>query len=162
MLLGACLGVPHGVLFEVFWACLGPKKSQKALKGTLWGTPSQEPKSTQKALVGHFPAGPLGTPVNGSRNRKPNTKTSKNRLGLRDVLFQNRKIPQRTFATEISGELSGELSGAICLKTLVLLGRALEHCSENSLVLFVQFFAFGVLFWLPIIYRRVHQDYTHS
>ena len=42
-------------------------------------------------------------------------------------------------------ELSGELSGAICLKTLVLLGSAL-NCLENSLVLFVRFFGFGVLF----------------
>ena len=35
-------------------------------------------------------------------------------------------VPQRTFCDKDFAELSGELSGAICLKTLVLLGSALE------------------------------------
>ena len=50
------------------------------------------------------------------------------------------KVPQRTFAPKILPNFR-ELSGAICLKTLVLLGRALE--------LFRKFFGtVPALFWL--------------
>ena len=48
-------------------------------------------------------------------------------------------------------ELSGELSGAICLKTPVLLGRALE-LFRKSVVLFVRFFGIQLLFlFRPLI-----------
>ena len=40
-------------------------------------------------------------------------------------------------------ELSGELSGAICLKTLVLLDRALDLFRKMFSVLLVQFFGVG-------------------
>ena len=69
VLRGPGLKVPHGVLFEQFWApgskcpkeCFlsafwrfwgqkMPKNTQKAL--TLWGTPRQVPKIAQKALRG--------------------------------------------------------------------------------------------------------------
>ena len=46
-------------------------------------------------------------------------------------------------------ELSSELSGAICLKPLFY-WVVPSNCSGNSLVLFVLFFGFGVLFW-PLI-----------
>ena len=49
------------------------------------------------------------------------------------------KVPQINFCNKDFAELSGELSGAICLKTLVLLGSALELL-RNSLVLFLRFF----------------------
>ena len=50
--LGPWLGVPQGVLFECFLAFLGLKNAKKHSKSTLWGTPSQGPKHTQKALRG--------------------------------------------------------------------------------------------------------------
>ena len=79
--------VPHGVLFEcfwapgsecrtecflsVFWGFLCPRSAQKHSKSTLWGTPSQASTSTQKALRGALSGpGPLSTPVNGGRGRK--------------------------------------------------------------------------------------------
>ena len=75
--------MPHGVLFECFWApgsecpkeCFwafsSPKKAKKHSKSTLWGTPSQVPKNTQKALRGALSGpGPKSTPVNGGRDRK--------------------------------------------------------------------------------------------
>ena len=72
--------VPHGLLFRVFgapgsecpkecflstfWHFWGSKRAKKHWKSTLWA------KSTQKALRGHFLAwAPLGTPVNGGRDR---------------------------------------------------------------------------------------------
>ena len=58
--------VPHGVLFEcswapgsecptecflsAFWRFLSPKSAKKHSKSTSWGTPSQVPNNTQKAL----------------------------------------------------------------------------------------------------------------
>ena len=66
--------VPPGVLFERFWApgsecpkeCFlsafwhfwGSKSAKKHSKSTLWGTRSQVPKNTQKALRGTFRPGP--------------------------------------------------------------------------------------------------------
>ena len=60
--------VPHGVLFECFWAPAGSdptecflsdfwhfwglKNAKKHSKSTPWGTPSQVPKNTQRALRG--------------------------------------------------------------------------------------------------------------
>ena len=52
VLLGTCLGVPQRVLFECFLALLGLKSAKKHSKSTLWGTPRQVPKTTQKALRG--------------------------------------------------------------------------------------------------------------
>ena len=68
VLRGPSRKVPHGVLFEcfghlprsapksVFWAlfgtCRAKKKAKKHSKSTLWGTPRQVPKGTQKALFG--------------------------------------------------------------------------------------------------------------
>ena len=46
-ILGTCLGVPQRVLFECFLAFLGPKKTKKHSKNTLWGTPRQVPKIAQ-------------------------------------------------------------------------------------------------------------------
>ena len=98
MPLGTLLGVPHGVLFERFLAHFEAQDCQKHSKSTLWGTPrqvpeiaqkalrgalsgpglskstlwgirSQVPKSTQKALLGALLPRPLGTPVNGGRDR---------------------------------------------------------------------------------------------
>ena len=66
--------VPHGVHFECFWApgsgcpkeCflsavwrfLIPKSAKKHSKSTPWGTPSQAPNTTQKALRGAL-SGPV-------------------------------------------------------------------------------------------------------
>ena len=68
VLRGPGLKVPHGVLFEqfwapasecprecflsVFWRFFGPKNAKKHSKNTLWGTPRQVPKIAQKALRG--------------------------------------------------------------------------------------------------------------
>ena len=51
-------------------------------------------------------------------------------------------------------EHSDELSGAICPQTFVILGNdpvAPSNCSENSLVLFVQFIGFVSPYWLLIL-----------
>ena len=51
------------------------------------------------------------------------------------------KVSPKIFCDKDLAELSGELSGGICLKTLVLLGSALE--------LFSKFFgAVRAIFWL--------------
>ena len=52
VILGTCLGVPQRVLFEWFLGLLGPKNAKKHSKRSLWGTPRQVPKITQKALAG--------------------------------------------------------------------------------------------------------------
>ena len=68
--------------------------------------------------------------------------------------FRHRKgTPKNLCNKEFLAELSGELSGAICLKTLVLLASA-SNRSDNSLVLFVRFFGFGVLFWSLRVSKR--------
>ena len=73
-ILGTCLGVPQRVLFECFLAFLGPKTAKKHSKSTLWGTPRQVAKIAQKALRGALSGpGPKSTPVNGGRDRKPNS-----------------------------------------------------------------------------------------
>ena len=62
----------------------------------------------------------------------PVTKNRNERASVKTALLRNRpfsgtgKVPQRTCATKDFAEISGELSGAICLKLLVLFGRALE------------------------------------
>ena len=66
------------------------------------------------------------------------------------ILCQNFNQGQKRYRKELLrqkdfAELSGESFGAICRKTLVSLGMR-SSCSENSLVLFVRFFGFGVLF----------------
>ena len=61
-------------------------------------------------------------------------------------ILRDRKGAPKNFCDKDFAELPGELSGAICLETLALLGSALE-LFRNSLVLFAQFFGFGVLFW---------------
>ena len=49
---------PTESFLSVFWYLWGraKKDAKKHSKRTLWGTPSQVPKSTQKHSVGHFPA----------------------------------------------------------------------------------------------------------
>ena len=42
------------------------------------------------------------------------------------LIFRDRKGTPKNFFDKDFAELSGELSGAICLKTPVILGRALE------------------------------------
>ena len=55
--------------------------------------------------------------------------------------FRDRKGTPKHFCAKDFAKLSGELSGAICLKTLVLLGSALE--------LFTKFFgAVCAIIWL--------------
>ena len=54
----------------------------------------------------------------------------------------------KNFCDKDFAELSGELSGAICLKTLVLVGRALELFRKFFRTVRA-FFGFGVLFWSP-------------
>ena len=79
---------------------------------------------------------------------RTSTETKSQILGF-SFLFaclRDRKGTPKGFCDKDIAELSGELSGAICLKILVLLGSA-SNRSENSLVLFVRFFGFGVLFW---------------
>ena len=63
------------------------------------------------------------------------------------MIFRDGKGAPKNLCDKNFAELSGELSGAICLKTLILLVTP-SNCSANSLVLFVRFFGFGVLFWL--------------
>ena len=68
MFLGTWLETQR-VLFECFLAFLGLQNAQKHSKSTLWGTPSQVPKNTQKALRGALSGpGPKSTPVNGGRD----------------------------------------------------------------------------------------------
>ena len=63
------------------------------------------------------------------------------RLSQGRFLSGTEKVPPKNFCDKDFAELSGELSGAICLKTLVLLGSALE--------LFRQFFGtVGAIFWV--------------
>ena len=79
------LKVPHGVLFELFWApasewrvlfecfsaVLGPKKRQKALKKHSLGHSEAGAQNCSKSTPwGTFRPGRLGTPANGGRNRK--------------------------------------------------------------------------------------------
>ena len=60
---------------------------------------------------------------------------------VRTVQVRARKGTPKNFCDKDFAELSGELSGAICLKTLVLLGSALE--------LFRKFFGIvRAIFWL--------------
>ena len=54
--LGTWLPVPQRVLLECFLAFLGLNNAKKHSRSTLWGTRSQVPNNTQKALRGHFPA----------------------------------------------------------------------------------------------------------
>ena len=72
---------------------------------------------------------------------------------------RNRKGTTKKLCDQDVAERSGELSGAIWLKTLALLGRDLVmplNNSENSLVLFVQFFGFVSPFWLLSDSRKWH------
>ena len=56
VLVGIWLRVPQRVFEECFWHIWGSQKPRSTLGNTLWGTLSQMPKSTPKALFGgHFP-----------------------------------------------------------------------------------------------------------
>ena len=50
--LGTWPRVPQRVPFECFLAFFSPKNAKKHSKGTLWGTRSQVPENTEKALLG--------------------------------------------------------------------------------------------------------------
>ena len=70
-------------------------------------------------------------------------------LPIFNLNFGDRKGTTKKLCDKDFAERSGELSGAICLKTLVLLGKdpvAPSNCSDNSLVLLVGFFGFVSLF----------------
>ena len=56
------------------------------------------------------------------------------------------KVPQRTCATKILPNFRVNFLVRFASKPLFCWGVP-SNCSENSLVLFVQFFGFGVLFW---------------
>ena len=82
VLRGPGLKVPHGVLFEQFWAPASecPKECFLSAFWPFWA--QKKPKSTQKALAqncskgtpwGTFRPGPRSTPVNGGRDRNPIT-----------------------------------------------------------------------------------------
>ena len=102
---GPSLKVPHGVLFEQFWApasecpkeCFlsafwGPKQRQKALFG---GTPRQARESAQKALRGTLSgSGPSATPVNGGRDRKTIVITESQRLDGPIRAYHFSRVPQ--------------------------------------------------------------------
>ena len=62
-----------------------PKSTSKS---TLWGTPSQVPKSTPKALFGAltFQPGLLGTPVNLGARPRGRTATQRSKKGSGKVL----------------------------------------------------------------------------
>ena len=58
------------------------------------------------------------------------------------------KVPQRTFATKISPNFRVNFLVRSASKPLFY-WVVPSNCSEDSLVLFVRFFGFGVLVWLP-------------
>ena len=66
------------------------------------------------------------------------------------------KVPQRTFTTKISPNFWVNFLVRFFSKPLFYCVVP-SNCSENSLVLFVRFFGFGVLFWL-LRDRQNHQN----
>ena len=85
---------------------------------------------------------------------------------FRSWLVRDRKGNPKNLCDKDFAELSGELSGAICLKTLVLLGRALELFRKFFGAVRVPFLAFGVLFLAldlgPRSRRRTYGDKRQS
>ena len=65
----------------------------------------------------------------------------------KETKIKDKKGTPKNFCDKNFAELSGELSGAIATKVP-------SNCSENSLVLFVRFFGFGVRFW-PLKKRQI-------
>ena len=72
-----------------------------------------------------------------------------------------RKPQTKNLCDKDFAELSGELSGAICLKSLFYWVLP-SNCSDKSLVLFLRFFGFGVLFWLLNRTHTERRTRTHT
>ena len=66
------------------------------------------------------------------------------------VYFGTEKVPQKNLCDKDFAKLLGELSGAIRLKTLVLLGSALDLFRKFFGVARAILFGFGVLYWVLI------------
>ena len=104
--MGTRPGVPQRVLFECFWALSGLKKGQKALKKHSLGQFAAGAQNCSKSTpCGTFRPGPLGTPVNGGRDRKlsmqnhqanPEDKFTEARLESRHGNHGRRTLLQRT------------------------------------------------------------------
>ena len=85
-----------------------------------------------------------GTKLNDALEPEVSKSNKDDRYGIREMI-RDRKGTPKNLCDKVFAELSGELSRVICLKTLVLLGRA-SNCSENSLVLLCDVLALGFFF----------------
>ena len=95
---------PKDCFLSVFWRFFCPKKAKKNSKSSLWGTPSQVPKNTQKALRGALSGpGPKSTPVNGGRDRNhvQNWVFTKCSVVLERVSLLNPRLPTNFVACPI-------------------------------------------------------------
>ena len=72
-------------------------------------------------------------------------------------MIRDRKSTPKNFCNKDFAELSGELSGAICLKTLVLSGSALDLFRKFFGTVRAIFWVWGS-FWLLILFemKRTH------
>ena len=95
-----------------------------------------------KQRAGHPPKDASRSLLSGVRNR------GGSKRGPTQIV-RDRKGTPKNLCDKDFAELSGEVSAAICLNTLVFFCMVPSNCSEHSLVLFVRFFGFRVLFWPP-------------
>ena len=80
--------------------------------------------------------------------------------GFASFILGTEKVPQRNCVTKILPNVRVNFLVRFASEPLfywVVTGNPPPNCSENSLVLFVRFFGFVGLFWLPIINLEISQ-----